>query len=118
MVQEFLPEIQATGEWSLVFIGGEYSHSVRKLPAAGDFRVQTQFGGRVETATAPFSLIDVAAKILSEIEKPTLYARVDGLESNDSLVLMEVELIEPVLFLGPGGAAHRLAQRIALSLES
>ena len=118
MVQQFLPEIQRSGEWSLVFIGGEYSHSVRKFAAAGDFRVQTQFGGRVEAATPNLLLINTAAKTLSEIGKPPLYARLDGFERDDTFVLMELELIEPVLFLGLGEAAALFAQMIALSLEN
>jgi glutathione synthase/RimK-type ligase-like ATP-grasp enzyme len=46
MIQEFIPEIQTTGELSLVFIRGKYSHTVCKLPKEGDFRVQGDFGGK------------------------------------------------------------------------
>ena len=52
-VQPFLPAIESHGEWSLVFLGGEFSHAVRKWPAPGDFRVQTQVGGRFEPALPP-----------------------------------------------------------------
>jgi hypothetical protein len=43
MVQPFVPEIITTGELSLCFVDGAFSHAVRKLPAktAGEFRTQT-----------------------------------------------------------------------------
>jgi glutathione synthase/RimK-type ligase-like ATP-grasp enzyme len=47
MVQPFLREIRE-GEWSLIFLGGEFGHAVVKRPAKGDFRVQHDFGGTVE----------------------------------------------------------------------
>lgn len=45
LFQAFVPEIVTQGEVSLVFIDGNYSHAVRKLPAPGDYRVQSDFGG-------------------------------------------------------------------------
>ena len=48
MAQPFLPEVAGEGELSLVYIAGELSHGVRKLPARGDFRVQPQYGGTHE----------------------------------------------------------------------
>ena len=43
LVQAFEPSVR-DGERSLIFLGGRYSHAVRKVPAAGDFRVQTRYG--------------------------------------------------------------------------
>src|SRR6202008_3272532 len=98
MVQKFMPEIQTQGESSLIFFQGEFSHAICKLPATGDFRVQTQFGGSVREAVPSRSLIDAATGVLREIEYQPLYARVDGLEREGKFVLMELELIEPILF--------------------
>ena len=50
MVQPFVPEVLAEGEWSLVFLGGRFSHAVRKRPRGGDFRVQSEHGGLTESA--------------------------------------------------------------------
>ena len=40
LVQPFADEIVTSGEWSVVFFDGEYSHAVLKKPASGDFRVR------------------------------------------------------------------------------
>jgi glutathione synthase/RimK-type ligase-like ATP-grasp enzyme len=117
IVQKFMPEIQTQGESSFIFFDGEFSHAVCKLPAAGDFRVQTEFGGSVREFVPSRSVIDAATEVLRGLEYQPLYARVDGLEREGKFVLMELELIEPVLFFGLGGAASRFAQSIALSLD-
>ena len=112
MVQQFVPEILAAGELSIVFLGGQYSHSVSKRPTPGDFRVQWQFGGdAVSTEPAAQTLAAVSC-LLSSLPARPLYARVDGIECEKGFVLMELELIEPVLFLGIGNASDRFAEGI------
>lgn len=114
MVQPFLPAIASDGEWSLVFVDGAYSHAVRKRPAAGDFRVQEDFGGSTVAAPAPSSLVAAAERALAAVPGPWLYARVDGVRDGAGLLLMELELLEPSLFLGHAPkAAARLARAIA-----
>ena len=122
MVQPFLPEIEE-GEWSLVFLGGEFSHAVRKRPAAGDFRVQHDFGGTIERLEPDAVLVDDARAVLGAAAAATdtavediLYARVDGVARGGKLLLMELELIEPVLFFAQApGAAARMADLIVAS---
>jgi glutathione synthase/RimK-type ligase-like ATP-grasp enzyme len=117
MVQPFMPEIRG-GEWSLIFLGGEYSHAVVKRPATGDFRVQHDFGGTVERREPSATLVSDARAALRAAADATrtrvedvLYARVDGIERSGRLMLMELELIEPVLFYAhaPGAAARMAA---------
>jgi glutathione synthase/RimK-type ligase-like ATP-grasp enzyme len=119
MVQPFLPEIR-DGEWSLVFLGGEFSHAVVKRPADGDFRAQHDFGGTVERREPDPSLIEDARAALHAAANATgtrmndiLYARVDGIVRDGTLLLMELEVIEPVLFFSHApGAAARMAELI------
>ena len=119
MVQPFLPEIEE-GEWSLVFLGGEFSHAVKKRPAAGDFRIQHDFGGTIERCEPDPALVDDARAVLRAAAAATetevediLYARVDGVVRAGALLLMELELIEPVLFFAQApGAAARMAELI------
>ncbi len=111
MVQRFLPEV-LTGEWSVIFIAGEFSHAVIKVPTPGDFRVQSQFGGTAILTSPSVALAQSAQRIVNSLRQVPLYARIDGIECDDGFVLMEVELIEPELFLGLGGAAARFAAAI------
>src|SRR5688572_3660761 len=60
LVQPYMPEIASKGEWSLIFLGGGYSHAVLKQPGAGDFRVQREFGGPSIAAQPPAGLIEQA----------------------------------------------------------
>jgi glutathione synthase/RimK-type ligase-like ATP-grasp enzyme len=111
LVQPFAPELVASGEWSLLFFRGGYSHAVLKRPAAGDFRVQEEFGGVVAPAEAPPEIVATAARALEAAGQETLYARVDGVVRNGRLELMELELVEPSLFLETSpGAAERFAE--------
>lgn len=107
MVQAFVPEIRTGGEMSLMFIGGAFSHAVRKTPAAGDYRVQGEFGGRDALAQAEGFLVDFGRRVLEAAGRPWSYARVDVVVTARGPVLMELELIEPELFfyLAPSGAA-------------
>ncbi len=105
MVQRFVPNILDEGEWSLIFFDGEFSHSVRKTAKAGEFRIQDDWGGTVHFDAASPSLIEAgnvvlrAAQQVLQRDSPLTYARVDGVVHDDEFLLMELELIEPELFL-------------------
>ena len=118
LVQKFMPEIQTTGELSLVFFNGVYSHAMRKNAAQGDFRVQEQYGGRTSGIAADESTIEQASRVLSLTPgAPHLYARVDGIVSAAIFFIMEIELIEPCLYLAtnpqsPARFAEAIASRL------
>ena len=112
MVQPFLPAIQTEGERSVIFCGGAPSHALQKVPAAGDYRVQSVYGGREHAVTLTPDEAALARSIIAAIGQPVLYGRVDLVRAPDgSLRLMELELIEPYLYpeqgpeLGPRFAA-------------
>jgi glutathione synthase/RimK-type ligase-like ATP-grasp enzyme len=113
MVQPFIAEVEREGEWSLVFFGGRFSHAIRKRPRDGDFRVQQEHGGSSEADEAPPALVAQAAAVLAQVSGPWLYARVDACEVDGRLLLMELEMLEPSLFLAqhPDGA-RRFADAI------
>lgn len=108
IVQPFLPTIEDDGEWSLMFIGGEFSHSVKKYAQADDYRVQSEFGGITEAEHAPGSIIEQAKQAVDFLEKTPLYARVDGVLIDDEFQLMELELIEPEMFFRYSSTAVRM----------
>ena len=112
MVQPFVPEVVTQGEVSLVFLAGRFSHAVRKLPAAGDYRVQDMYGGRVQAWEPDASALALAGQVLLHTPAPCLYARVDLVPHQGGWVLMELEVIEPELFLGFGDGARAFATAI------
>ena len=104
LVQAFVPEVLIDGEVSLVFFRGAFSHALRKRPAVGDFRVQQDFGGTREPISPSPRLLAQAEGLLCllgpELVGPgLLYARVDGIEVEGELLLMELEVIDPELYL-------------------
>lgn len=110
LVQRFVPEVVA-GELSLVYFAGRYSHCVRKIPAPGDFRVQADFGGTRQPWTPDVDTLAAAGRIVEQAAADTVYCRVDGVRTAAGFVLMELELIDPVLFFAyaPGAVERFVA---------
>ena len=99
LLQPFVQEIQEEGEWSFVFFGGRFSHCLLKTAKTGDFRVQHVHGGAVHAKEAPKELLALAQQYIDAFAQGCLYARVDGVRINGNFALMELELIEPYLYL-------------------
>lgn len=118
MIQKFMDAVVDEGEWSLMFFAGEFSHAVLKTPKARDFRVQSDFGGSERAMDPPGHVLEAAMQIVHKVES-TLYARVDGVVDEGQFRLMELELIEPALFLSScSTAAVRFADAIRNVLTS
>jgi glutathione synthase/RimK-type ligase-like ATP-grasp enzyme len=115
LIQQFMPEIQATGELSLVFFNGRFTHAMHKTAAAGDFRVQEEHGGCTVGTQVPDTIVHQADRALRLTPgAPHLYARVDGIVSGTMFFIMEIELIEPSLYLATSvDAPARFAKAIA-----
>lgn len=113
LVQPAMAGIHDPGEYSLFYFGGAFSHAIVKRPAPDDFRVQEQFGGAEVAVTAPVAAHDLAAAALAALPQTPTYARIDMVgDDAGALHVMEVELIEPSLFLHhapDGGAAFATA---------
>jgi glutathione synthase/RimK-type ligase-like ATP-grasp enzyme len=110
IIQPLIEEIARTGEFSLMLFGGEYSHAVVKRPKTGDFRVQELHGGVTLPCQAPPSgAIELAQAALAAAPAAAAYARIDIVPDDAGVLrIMELELIEPSLFLDhapDGGAA-------------
>ena len=120
LLQAFMPEIVSEGEWSLVFFNGVYSHGLLKRAKAGDFRVQSDHGGSVHAMDIPIAIQEQAAGMLQVLKRMPCYARVDGVIRDGQLILMELELLEPELFLelhkdAPARFASAIVHRSLLS---
>lgn len=113
LVQPYLPAVEGHGERALVFIDGEFTHAVRKSP---------RFAGGVEQVSGALP-IEPAERALGEAvlapwRDALLYGRVDVAPGPDGRpVVMEIELVEPSLFLlQEPRALARLAGAIAARL--
>ncbi|HEX6964124.1 MAG TPA: hypothetical protein VF175_19810 [Lacipirellula sp.] len=101
MAQPFLQAIVTEGEYSLFYFNGRYSHAILKTPRPGDFRVQEEYGSEIRRVTADAKLRAAADGAVGALGKAVLYARADLVRSGsgDGFWLMELELVEPSLYL-------------------
>jgi glutathione synthase/RimK-type ligase-like ATP-grasp enzyme len=116
MVQPFLPSLEERGELSLIYIAGRLSHVVRKRPAEGDFRVQEIWGGTISPEEPSDAEIALAEQALNQLNEIPLYARVDLVEGPEGPYLIELELIEPNLYLTHHPPAAEALAAAALKL--
>lgn len=98
IVQPFLDSV-TSGEWSFFFFGDTFSHAIVKLPKQGDFRAHKLFGAQNIPKHPTQAQIDEAKAILQYVPEKPHYARVDGIYVDGKLLLIELELIEPYLYL-------------------
>ncbi len=115
LIQPVMSAILEEGEFSLFHFNGAFSHAILKRPASGDFRVQTQFGGREVPVDPSREALALAEAALAAVPAAPLYARTDMVrDAHGAFRLMELELIEPSLFLQharDGGALFAQALR-------
>lgn len=107
LVQPFVEMIVFEGEYSLFFFNGEYSHTILKSPKTNDFRVQEEHGGIITAVRPEPSMLTTATAVLGRLSKKLLYARVDLVRYHGRFAVMELELIEPALYLRMDGEAPR-----------
>ena len=110
MIQPFLPAIQTEGELSFIFVAGQFSHALIKRASAGDYRIQSLYGG-TEVPLDPSASDRAAAEAIMALlpfDAPPVYARIDMVRlARGELAVIEAELIEPYLYppQGPGFGA-------------
>ncbi|MBS1956515.1 MAG: hypothetical protein JST89_20170 [Cyanobacteria bacterium SZAS-4] len=97
LLQPFIDTVHERGERALVFLGGEYSHTIRKSA----FQPLAQAGEAGETLEhADEAELQLARQVLAEVKKPVAFARVDLIrDASGRDLLMELELVEPSLYL-------------------
>lgn len=116
LVQPCATSIATEGEHSLVLLHGEPLLARRKVPGGGDFRVHEHHGGRTEVAPLDGELVALAEAALAATPAPVLYARADAVRFEGRLHLMELELIEPYLYLRGDDEVAAVAAAIAAEL--
>lgn len=112
MVQPFMHNVLAEGEYSLFFFRGEYSHAILKTPAPGEFRSQEERGAEVRSVIPETELLSSGHQALAAVSPTPLYARIDLVRNAaGDFAVMELELIEPSLYLRMDPEAPRCFAR-------
>jgi len=114
MVQPFMPGILSEGEYSLFYFAGNYSHAILKIPAKSEFRSQEERGAEIRSIVPGEELLRRAGQAMATVSPSPLYARIDLIRGEkDDFLVMELELIEPSLYLRmDADAAGRFAASI------
>ncbi|GER90334.1 hypothetical protein KDW_44960 [Dictyobacter vulcani] len=117
LIQPFFPTVISPGERSLICIDGEITHAVRRQPALA----AKQDASILQEALviAQEDEYRFAQNILAQLPVAPLYARIDIIrDENNRLYLMELELVEPGLWLEfAPHAVERFADAIASKLQ-
>ncbi|HSN02507.1 MAG TPA: hypothetical protein VLS91_03385 [Acidimicrobiales bacterium] len=128
LIQPYVASVDEVGETALIFIGGEFSHAMNKAamlnePAPTRDRLYRE--ERMSRSVAPVAARALAEEVLAEVEAELAtgpidavvgaltYGRVDVVETESGWTVMELELVEPSLFLRyDDAAAAKLAAAI------
>ncbi|MGH8251282.1 MAG: ATP-grasp domain-containing protein [Steroidobacteraceae bacterium] len=115
MMQPFERGILDEGEYSLVYFCGVLSHGILKVPKSGDFRVQEEHGADIRAIRVEPELRAAGDAAIAAIGRQLLYARADLVRSAHGFRVMELELVEPALYLRMDVGAP---ERFALAVDS
>jgi glutathione synthase/RimK-type ligase-like ATP-grasp enzyme len=116
MMQPFEPAILSEGEFSLLYFNGKFSHGILKVPKPGDFRVQEEHGSEIRAITPEPALLAAGNAAIDAIGRKLLYARADLVRHGDEFRVMELELVEPALYLRMDPRAPELFADAVVSL--
>jgi glutathione synthase/RimK-type ligase-like ATP-grasp enzyme len=123
MVQPYEPRVDLEGETALVFVGGRFTHALHKEPMIRrgvgplDNLIDNQMVSATTATAAQRDLADRALAAAEDLLGPTSYARVDMVETVDrGPALLELELLDPVLFLAQHPQGARAAEALATEL--
>jgi glutathione synthase/RimK-type ligase-like ATP-grasp enzyme len=114
LVQPYEVSVEQHGERALVWIDGDFTHAVRKTPRFGDDPERVSEALAIEPDER-----ELGERALASHAAKLLYARVDVARGPDGLPrVMELELVEPSLFLRQSPEAlERLAEGLARRLR-
>lgn len=107
MIQPYLKSIETEGERSLFWFGGQFSHSIRKAPAPGEWLANMPDKATFMADPAPAAAMAAAEAARAHAPADLLYVRIDLVLGDDSQWrVIEIEAIEPYLFFdfAPEGA--------------
>jgi glutathione synthase/RimK-type ligase-like ATP-grasp enzyme len=117
LVQQYVPSVEHDGEVSVVLLDGEVTHAVRKRPAPGDYRIHPQYGGTATPIELTAGLVALTERLVRHAPGPVLYARADLVDVGETYAVMELEVVEPRLWLDGPGLVERFADAVLRRLD-
>lgn len=122
LIQPYIESVDVVGERALIFVDGKYCHAMTKsamLNTAALDRTSLFRREQMASASGEDDAISFALDIFDQLEyKDLLYSRVDLVGTSEGWMLMELELVEPSLFLSYDPlTATKLAQAIKARLS-
>jgi glutathione synthase/RimK-type ligase-like ATP-grasp enzyme len=114
LLQQFIPEIQTGGEISLIYFNRQFCHGVRKTAKQGEFRIHEEHGGSRVAYIPDAEDLHFANSVVDKITENLLFCRVDIVKSGNKIYLIELEIMDPMLFLGMDKKAP---ERFALAID-
>lgn len=93
LIQPYIKEI-SQGEFSLIFIGGIFSHAILRYPGVLNDHKPSRYIEHV-----PQSLLLIGHDVIKKYHPNSIIHRIDFAISNNHPIIMEIECNEPDLFL-------------------
>jgi hypothetical protein len=118
LLQPYLADVVTRGETCIYFIGGRFSHAIRRNTAEGDWRANGRFGCTIEAVDVPQVIIARGEEVLRKLPSMPLYARQDGILAEDGFTLTELEMIEPNFYFDTCPQAVDMFARAILEIAS
>ena len=129
MAQPYLASVDEAGETAMLFLGGRFSHAVRKGPLlrrGEGVRQDRDSRGDLTRVTPTAAQLDVAGSVLDAVGQlvpgspAPLYARIDLVQDAAGRpMVLETELTEPSLFLPQAPeAAASLVRAVEVAVRS
>jgi hypothetical protein len=103
-----------------VFLGGAFSHAIRKTVAPGGWLAHEFYGGRNAACAVDAAAVAWAEQVYAAIVQrfgELHYGRVDAIPEGRQWLLLECELVVPRLFLREGRAVEQYASVLAAAIE-
>ena len=98
LVQDFDERILSQGEYGAIVIDGQLTHCILKNPGNNEFRIHDIYGGTLEPVDISEQMEVFCRKVYDCLTTKPAYGRIDFIGAAEP-VLMELELVEPELFL-------------------